>query len=250
MSRDLAEAANENLRRGIVRLADHVGGGETRQFGPLTAASSGLPVPIFNRLFVFDPPPREAFATAVSWLDDRGAPYWVTVAEPAVGAVDPPADGLAAAATQPGMAMASLDDLSTATSVVEIDEVTDRRDLEAFSDVSSSVFGMPRTVAERVDETALSLDGVRSFLGRVDGEPAGCGTLIRTGDVAGVYTIGVREAFRRRGIGEAMSWAVLRAGREAGCTVGVLQSSEMAYPLYEEMGFEPVVTYHLYEPEP
>lgn len=34
--------------------------------------------------------------------------------------------------------------------------------------------------------------------------------------MAGVYTIGVVEEFRRQGIGEAMNWAVLRAGREAG----------------------------------
>lgn len=66
--------------------------------------------------------------------------------------------------------------------------------------------------------------------------------------MAGVYSVGVVEAFRRRGIGEAMTRAVLRAGREAGCRVAVLQSSEMGRPLYERMGFETVVTYHHFEP--
>ena len=45
-----------------------------------------------------------------------------------------------------------------------------------------------------------------------------------------------------------MSRAVLRAGRDAGCRVGVLQSSEMGYPRYQEMGFETVVTDHQFEP--
>jgi predicted acetyltransferase len=71
---------------------------------------------------------------------------------------------------------------------------------------------------------------------------------MQSGDVAGVYSIGVVEEFRRRGIGDAMSRAVLRAGHEAGCQVGVLQLSEMGYPLYEQLGFETVVTYHQFEP--
>ena len=44
-----------------------------------------------------------------------------------------------------------------------------------------------------------------------------------------------------------MTREVLRAGREAGCQVGVLHSSEMGYPLYERMGFETVVTYQQFE---
>lgn len=85
-------------------------------------------------------------------------------------------------------------------------------------------------------------------MGRVDDKPVACGLLVRTDDVAGVYTIGVVDEFRRQGIGEAMTWAVLHAGYERGCRVGVLQSSDMAYTLYEKMGFETVVTYHHFEP--
>ena len=72
--------------------------------------------------------------------------------------------------------------------------------------------------------------------------------MFRTGDTAGVYSIGVVEGYRRRGIGRAMTLAVLRLGRDAGCRIGVLQSSEMGYPLYEAMGFESVETYHHFEP--
>ena len=36
-------------------------------------------------------------------------------------------------------------------------------------------------------------------------------------------------------------------GRDAGCQLGVLQSSEMAYGLYEQMGFEQIATYHHFE---
>ena len=46
-----------------------------------------------------------------------------------------------------------------------------------------------------------------------------------------------------RGIGEAISRQVLRAGADVGCEVGVLQASPMGHPLYEKMGFEEVIDY-------
>jgi hypothetical protein len=39
------------------------------------------------------------------------------------------------------------------------------------------------------------------FVGYVDGDPAACGELLRTADVAGVCGIGVSEQFRRLGLG-------------------------------------------------
>lgn len=45
-----------------------------------------------------------------------------------------------------------------------------------------------------------------------------------------------------------MTWATLRAGRDAGRRVGLPQSSEMGVPVYERMGFETVVTYRHFAP--
>ena len=47
MTRDLATDVNENLLRAIDTLAEEATLGESRQFGPLTAAT-GVPVPLFN----------------------------------------------------------------------------------------------------------------------------------------------------------------------------------------------------------
>ncbi len=250
MTRDLATDANDNLRRAFVTLAEETPAGETRQFGPLATASAGLPAPLYNRVFVFDPPPSDALAAAVDWMSGRDVPFWVTVTGSALEAARTQLAelNLIKAAEQPGMAMDSLDEVPPPASVAEIAEVTTRDDLADFIRVAASVFGTPPDVAEAVYQAAWAADHDRLFLARVDGHPAGCGLLIRTGDVAGVYTIGVVEAFRRQGIGEAVSRAVLRAGRDAGCNIGALQSSEMAYPLYEQMGFETVVTYHQFAP--
>ncbi|WP_435348558.1 GNAT family N-acetyltransferase [Haloarchaeobius sp. HRN-SO-5] len=247
---DIVAAANENLRRAFGMLAAEARSGESRQFGPLTVAAAGVPAPIFNRVFVFDVPPVGELSAAVAWLAERDVPFWVTVTDPAVEAVETHrADlDLVKAAEQPGMAMAPLDEIPPRDPVAEFAEVTDPAERDEFSTVTASAFGWPRDVVAQVDRAALAADDIRLFLGRVDGQPAASGLLIQSGHVAGVYTIGVVEELRRRGIGEAMTWEVLRAGREAGCQVGVLQSSEMGAPLYEGMGFETVVTYHHFEP--
>lgn len=251
MSQDIAQDINDNLRIGIEELTEYVSGGQTREFGSIIAASSGLPIPILNRVFVFETPAAEKLKAAVRWMNDLEVPYWVTAVETIVGTVeDMAADlGLVKANTQPGMAMKSLDTVPQAMSPATITEINTAEELDDFSRVSSAVFEMPEDVAKQVDRTALEVDTVHSFLGRVDGKPAACGTLIRTGEVAGVYTIGVREPFRRQGIGKAMSCEVIRTGRDLGCDAAVLQSSEMAYPLYEQLGFETAVTYHHFEPE-
>lgn len=155
-------------------------------------------------------------------MAERDVPFWVTVVEPVVEDITTQlADlDLMKAGEQPGMAMASLDEIPPPDSVVEITEVADPEGRDEFSTVTASAFEMPPSFAKQIDQAGLTADDVRLFLGSVDGHPAASRVLIQSGDVAGVYSIGVIEKFRRRGIGEAMSWAVLRAGRAAGCQVG------------------------------
>ncbi len=218
VTRDFVTDANENLRSAVGTLADEAQTGQVRQFGPLTAACAGVPAPIFNRVFVFDTPPISKLSAAVAWMAERDVPFWVTVTEPVVEEVtNHRADlDLVTAAEQPGIAMASLDEIPSRDSVAEIAAVTDPDERDAFSTVTASAFEWSLDVVEQVDQAALAADDVRLFLGRVDGHPAASGLLIQSGHVAGVYSVGVVEEFRRRGIGEAMSWEVLRAGREAG----------------------------------
>lgn len=255
MARDLVADVNDNLQAPFVKLANQVREGETRQFGPLRGASVGVPVPIYNRIFVFDPPPRDELAAAVAWLTDRDVPFAVTVTEPHVEDLEALAADVGLRRreedpqTEPGMALPSLDDINPSESEADISIVSDLDELDDFVRVFAEVFDAPSDLVQQVTPaTLLTDDTIHLFVGRVDGKAIACGRLVQTGDVAGVYAIGVTEAFRRQGIGKAMTWEVLRVGREAGCQVGGLQSSEMAYPLFQQMGFETVVTYHHFEP--
>lgn len=251
MTRNLVTAANENLVHGFEVLSEALDEGAVESFGAVTAASSGLPIPNFNRIVVFEEPAAASLEKAVAWMAGRDVPFKLTAADPALEAVQSAADplGIEETDTQPAMALPSLDTVPTGDPPVTVGEVATGDGLDAFVTVSASVFGFPLEMArELMHERVIHHDDLLFLVGYDDGEPVACGQLVQSGDVAGVYSIAVEESHRRRGIGTAISRAVLRRGREAGCSVGVLQSSEMGRPVYEEMGFETVVTYHDFHP--
>lgn len=210
-------------------------------------------MPLFNQAFVFEEPGVDDLARATSWLSERNVPFWVIAPDSvarAVADVAEPAGLNPTATTMPGMAYAPLADLpSEADGDAEILAVTESAQLGDFALVASDAFGAPLEAASTL-APASTLDDARCswFLGYLDGDPAACGQLLRTADVAGVYAIGVRERFRRRGLGAAITAAVLAAGRDSGCSIGVLQASPMGEPVYDRMGFETVTQYHRFAP--
>lgn len=55
--------------------------------------------------------------------------------------------------------------------------------------------------------------------------------------VAGIYSMGVSERARRRGIGLALTRAASRVAREQGCDYAVLNATEDGIPVYRRAGF-------------
>lgn len=252
MPRDLVPTANKNYSSTFARMARHATTGEANRFGTIVATLSGTEIAPFNRVFVFERPSPDTFERAVEWMSERDVPFQITVTEDVIeDGVDfaPDVDLSEPEETQPGMVLASLDEIPRMEPTTTVEPVTTPEEREEFLQVFSDVFDIPTEIGrDLMTDASWKDDQLMSFLGRVDDTAVACGQLVMEGEVAGVYSIGVTEEFRRRGIGEAMTWEVLRAGRESGCQVGVLQSSEMGYELYEKMGFETVVTYHQFEP--
>lgn len=98
--------------------------------------------------------------------------------------------------------------------------------------------GLPEPKVRLMYVPAFAFDpDVRIFTAYLDGWPMGHAIAIRTGASSGVYAVGTRTEARRRGVGTAATWAAVDAGREWGCPLVVLQSSEMGRPVYAAMGF-------------
>lgn len=252
MERDQRADLETNWAAWLSFMTDQVPAGETHTVGSIRCCSVGVPIPLFNQAFVFEEPSVDDLQSAVGWLSQREVPFWVTAPESVANAIGEIAvtPGLVSEGTMPGMALAPLGDVPAgAVGAADRQLVTDPALLSDVAVVTAEAFGAPLEAAQMLAPASM-LDDERCswFVTHVDGEPAACGQLLRTDDVAGVYSIAVREQFRRRGLGAAISWTVLAAGRDAGCSVGVLQASPMGEPVYRRMGFETVTPYHLLVP--
>jgi GNAT superfamily N-acetyltransferase len=113
-------------------------------------------------------------------------------------------------------------------------------------------FGMSATLAEPLGRVLGGLDATRlhEVLALVDGEPAGGGTLWVTGRTAGLYNIGTLEAARGRGVGTAVTAALVAGARELGCTEAVLHATDLGAGAYRRLGFTEActVSQHLWAP--
>lgn len=78
---------------------------------------------------------------------------------------------------------------------------------------------------------------LRHYIARLDGEPAGALSLFLGQEAAGIYNVEVAEHLRRRGVGTAMTRAVLKEARTLGARVGVVAPTRESRSMYERLGF-------------
>lgn len=248
-------AADRNLIGSYRKLAEHQpgGSGDVRAFGPVSAFRTGIPISLFNGALVTAPSLERDVDAALDWLEAGRAPYLLWVHE---DLVDPLLEWAARRQLaprpwlMPQMVLAPVPQPPAPPPGVAVDLVEDDQALATFRQVLAQD-GTPRDVAERLIARSFAYDAdVRLFVGRLDGRPVATSVAIRTGDVSGVYAVGTLETARRRGVGTAVTWAAIGAGRDWGCSRVVLQSSEMGFPVYRAIGFQTVVRYVLFRPAP
>lgn len=108
-----------------------------------------------------------------------------------------------------------------------------------------SAFDMAPALARGTAELLDSCDprvAVVTVLGAW--EPSGClvgtGTLVEVDGTAGLYNIATLASARGRGVGRAVTLALMHLARDRGHRHVVLESSEMGHSLYESLGFRTV----------
>ena len=156
------------------------------------------------------------------------------MADPRIGPVGANLEAfVAAAADTPLLRRAGVRDAVVYTSDVPF---------PVFNMVSGAAF-RPETVSERTGELFLPALDPGLFVHLLawdDDVPVGCGTVFFHDGTAGIDNIAVLERYRGRGIGYAVTAALMDLGVAAGCTNAVLNASEMGRPTYERLGFEEV----------
>jgi ribosomal protein S18 acetylase RimI-like enzyme len=148
--------------------------------------------------------------------------------------------GLSYTGDDPGMAIA-LDSLPrdlrlpSGFTLEPVDDLSTLRSWCGFTDqtlVAEALFAWGQTLGFAPDREIIH------FLGRLDGRAVATATLVLGAGVAGIYNVMTVPDVQRRGIGALMTVRPLELARARGYHLGVLQSSQMGYPLYRRLGFE------------
>lgn len=87
---------------------------------------------------------------------------------------------------------------------------------------------------------------LRFYLGTLDGAPVATSLLFVSSGVAGIYCVATLPRARGRGLGAALTVTPLRAARDAGLAIGILQSSQMGYAIYRRLGFVEYCTFRFH----
>jgi ribosomal protein S18 acetylase RimI-like enzyme len=110
-------------------------------------------------------------------------------------------------------------------------------DVESFVRAMMAGFGMPGFLEAPMTELMAAFPEAINVIGSLDGRPVATGTAYLTGPTAGLYNISTAEDARGRGIGYAVTRALLDLSRASGADHAVLHATEAGRPVYERAGF-------------
>ena len=242
---ELVAAANQNYVGSYRKLVEHSANGEIREQNGVFAFVTGLPISLFNGCVVAAEATSAELDAALDWVSARDLPYGVWIADEFASTLSDVslAHGLERdPMPYPGMVLhPPLEPPPSALGVTVVP--VSGSGLDEYLGVLVEG-GLPAALVQQLFSPSFARDpDVQLFTGRLDGRPVGTSIAIRTGDVSGVYAVGTLKAARRRGVGTALTWAAVAAGRAWGSDTIVLQASEMGFPAYCAMGFRTVVSY-------
>ena len=134
---------------------------------------------------------------------------------------------------------------------VEIRRVVTADDAAHFIEVNASaytVYGMrPEVVYQAFSSVGrMLLPHVVAVVAYVEGKPAAAAVTIASHGIAGVYWVGTIEAYRGRGLCQAVVREVTNAGFDLGARLNSLQASVMGEPIYKKLGYETIFHHRIY----
>jgi GNAT superfamily N-acetyltransferase len=211
--------------------------------------ATGVPSPLFNPVLRATVTRDEISALvdeSREWYRRRHLP-WSWYAGPASGpvAIVPELErrGFAKVTEPPGMAadLAHLYELD-AGMPVRVERVADRRTVDEWFSVFAASFELSRAAASAFRDLVLAGGfgddaPMRNYLAFVASEPVATGSLVPAAGVGGIYNIATRANRRGRGIGRAITWALMREAAELGYHVAILWSTADGLPVYRRLGF-------------
>ena len=158
----------------------------------------------------------------------------------------------------PGMAR-SLEDLPLAPPVpdgIEIREVRDDADLGVLSEFAAWRWGVPEAYRPHLHDIVTRFQvgrpdsSTRMWMAYKDGVPVSKIALYDGPGSAGIYAVATKPEARGLGIATILMVVAMRAAKEMGHEVVVLDSSPLAEKLYQRLGFVTVTNFRLFADVP
>lgn len=247
---DLIRALEANTADLLMEMGT-AGGGEQRDDGLARWTIGGSPIEYHNAVVAASG--VEVVAESVEAFRRRGVPgsWHVGPAMRSGELVEALlAAGFTAAGAEPGMAV-RLEELVAPAVVpgLQVERVEDEKSLAVWEATLGQGFGEGVVEARWVASVYRQLgygDQWRHYLGFVDGVPVATATVFLGAGVAGLYFVMTVPEARRRGIGAAVTYAVLREAAGV-AEYAVLGASSAGQPVYARLGFEEVCSIDLFE---
>jgi ribosomal protein S18 acetylase RimI-like enzyme len=212
--------------------------------------ATGVPSPLFNpvlRATVDDDEVSDLIEEARGWYRRRRLPWsWYVgpASRPPTLAADLEARGFAKVTEPPGMAaeLGSLAELDPGVPVV-VRRVSDRALVDAWFGVFAPAFDLSKAAASAFRDLivagGLGEDApMLNYLAFVGRDPVATGSLVCAAGVGGIYNIATRADRRGRGIGRAMTFALMQEAAELGYRAAILWSTAAGLPVYRRLGFQ------------
>jgi ribosomal protein S18 acetylase RimI-like enzyme len=252
----LREVADRHAAEALRHFAVHAAGAMVADRGAALLVASAVPVisAYHNAALPVDPKadPGAILAAARVFAAEQGRDIVVWASGHGFSDLGRAARaaGLPCVSSAAGMAIAAAPAQGAVPAGAALTRVSDAAGVAAFAQIHRGLCaedGRPADmVAHFASAGALLAANVSAFIAWEGGRPVSCAMTVGTGDVAGVYWVATSAAARRKGFGELVTRAAVRAAFEHGADLVVLQATAAGEPVYKRIGFGAFTQYGRY----
>jgi ribosomal protein S18 acetylase RimI-like enzyme len=214
--------------------------GDWADLGGVAVHTTGIGVRHWNGAHLTDPAGLERLTHVERWFGSRGMPWGLLV--PDELALEPA--GMTLLTSQRVM-------LRDLTALPEVPDVELRwTGAAAAAEVQAAAFGddLEQT---RQFVTPKLLNSASAVVTGYDGSrPVSTATVFVVDGVAAVFGVATLPAYRRQGLGRALTLAALHEGRRRGADLAYLNPTDSGEPVYRGLAFEDAPPFRVWVSEP
>jgi N-acetylglutamate synthase len=253
-SADEGQRLHDALRESSRRLAEVM---ESARFEPRSSYTlvtfPTLPLPSFNGVWVEEDTPLLELSSAIDELAEVESTLGFLTRSGTAASVEAAVRqlGYTAAERMPGMVTTPEELQSAQAPGFEVLRLETADGFAQALAVAAAGFGAPADLLAPIymlDVT--SLEGIRFYLGRSNGQDVTTAVHFVVGDAVGIFNVATPDEYRGQGYGAAITAHAVREGFAAGASFAFLQSSAMGESVYRRLGFREVETYTLFTRPP